>query len=52
MKKEKKRVLKGKRPKPLQAKVADYLVEKSIQNEKLRTKKINTGFFKLFKNEE
>lgn len=48
--KEKKRTLRGKRPKPLERKVADYLVQKSEQNEKLRSKKINTDFFKLFNN--
>ncbi len=52
MKNERKRVLKGKRPKPLERKVADYLVAKSEQNEKLRKKKINTGFLDLFRNEE
>jgi hypothetical protein len=46
--KEKKRHLKGKRPKPLERKIADYLVAKSEENEKLRTKKISTDFFKLF----
>lgn len=46
--KEKKRTLRGKRPKPLERKIADYLVQKSEQNEKLRSKKISTDFFKLF----
>jgi len=45
---EKKKQLRGKRPKPLERKVADYLVAKSEENEKLRTKKIKTDFFKLF----
>lgn len=46
---EKKRQLKGKRPKPLERKIADYLVAKSEENEKLRTKRISTDFFNLFK---
>jgi hypothetical protein len=50
--KEKKRKLKGKRPKPLERKTADYLVAKSEQNEKLRTKKISTDFFKLFNDKD
>lgn len=52
MKNERKKVLKGKRPKPLERKIADYLVAKSEQNEKLRSKKINIGFFNLFRNKE
>jgi hypothetical protein len=51
-KNSKKRVLKGKRPKPLTVKIADNLVKKSEENEKLRQKRINTDFFNLFKNEE
>ena len=50
--KDKNRKLKGKRPKPLTQKVADYLVKKHEENEKLREKRINTGFFNLFKDEE
>ena len=48
----KKRVLKGKRPKPLTVKIADNLIKKSEENEKLRQKRVNTDFFNLFKTEE
>lgn len=48
----KKRVLKGKRPKPLTVKIADNLIKKSEENEKLRQKRINTDFFNLFKDKE
>ena len=37
-----------KKKKPLERKVADDLVRKSEQNEKLREKKIGTGFLDLF----
>jgi hypothetical protein len=37
-----------KKKKPLERKVADDLVRKSEQNEKLREKKINTSFLDLF----
>lgn len=48
----KKRVLKGKRPKPLTVKIADNLIKKSEENEKLRQKRVNTDFFNLFKDKE
>lgn len=47
-KEQKKPKLKGKRPKPLTVKVADYLIKKHEENEKLRTKKINTKVLDLF----
>lgn len=37
-----------KKKKPLERKVADDLVRKSEQNEKLREKKIGTSFLDLF----
>ena len=37
-----------KKKKPLERKVADDLVKQSEQNEKLREKKIGTGFLDLF----
>ena len=37
-----------KKKKPLEKKVADDLVKQSEQNEKLREKKIGTGFLDLF----
>jgi len=45
---KKKRKLKGKRPKPHTQKVADYLVKKHEENEKLREKRIDTSFLDLF----
>jgi hypothetical protein len=50
--KKQKRTLKGRRPKPLERKIADDLVRQSELNEKLRTKRINTDFFKLFNDKE
>lgn len=47
-----KRTLRGKRPKPLERKIADDLVRQSELNEKLRTKRISTDFFKLFNDKE
>tara|TARA_X000001382_G_scaffold110018_1_gene86426 strand:+ start:786 stop:938 length:153 start_codon:yes stop_codon:yes gene_type:complete len=40
--------LKGKRPKPLERKVADHLVKQHEINDKLREKKINSKFLDLF----
>lgn len=40
--------LKGKRPKPLERRVADDLIKLHERNEKLREKNIKTDFFKLF----
>jgi hypothetical protein len=37
-----------KKKKPLERRVADNLVKKSEQNEKLREKNINTSFLDLF----
>lgn len=48
----KKRTLLGRRPKPLTEKIADSLVKKSEENEKLRQKTIKTDFFKLFNSNE
>lgn len=40
--------LKGKRRKPLHVKVADSLIELHDRNEKLKEKKIDPSFLKLF----
>lgn len=49
MKKKKKNKLSTfKKKKPLERKVADDLIKKSGQNEKLREKNINTSFLDLF----
>jgi hypothetical protein len=50
--KKQKRTLRGRRPKPLERKIADDLVRQSELNEKLRTKRIKTDFFNLFNDKE
>lgn len=47
-KKKKNKLSTFKKKKPLERKVADDLVRKSEQNEKLREKRIDTSFLDLF----